>query len=55
MLLEAQVCPTVYESSILSSVAMVKASGAGGQFAIKAKEEARSTGVMSWNHRSVVP
>lgn len=33
---------------------MVKASGTGGQFAIKAKEEARSTGVMSWNHRRMV-
>lgn len=33
---------------------MVKASGMGGQFAMKAKEEARSTGVMSWNRRRMV-
>lgn len=47
VLLKSQVCLRFYKSFILSPVAMVKASGMGGQFAMKAKEEARSTGVMS--------
>lgn len=55
MLLEAQVCTTFYESSILFPVAMAKASRDGRQFATKAKEEARSTGVMSWSLGRVVP
>lgn len=54
VLLKSQVCLRFYKSFILSPVAMVKASGTGGQFATKAKEEARSTGVMSRNHRRMV-